>query len=63
MTITMMEQFGVQVIRQTETTFLIPAGQYYKARDYQIELLCKEERESNNSPIGRFFICSEELMW
>ncbi len=37
MTIAMMEQFDVQVIRQTETTFLIPAGQHYKARDYQIE--------------------------
>lgn len=37
MTIAMMEQFGVQVIRQNENTFLIPAGQHYQARDYQIE--------------------------
>lgn len=37
MTIAMMEQFGVQVIRQTETTFLIPAGQHYQAKDYKIE--------------------------
>lgn len=37
MTIAMMEQFGVQVIRQNKNTFLIPAGQHYQARDYQIE--------------------------
>lgn len=37
MTIAMMEQFGVHVLRPDSTTFLIPAGQQYQARDYAIE--------------------------
>ncbi|MGN0504955.1 MAG: 3-phosphoshikimate 1-carboxyvinyltransferase [Lachnospiraceae bacterium] len=37
MTVAMMEQFGVQVKRPDKTTFVIPAGQHYKAREYRIE--------------------------
>lgn len=37
MTVAMMEQFGVHVIRKDKTTFVIPAGQHYQAREYQIE--------------------------
>ena len=37
MTIKMMEQFGVQVYKQSDGSYLIPAGQKYLAREYQIE--------------------------
>lgn len=37
MTISMMAQFGVKVIKQEENTFLIPKNSVYKARDYEIE--------------------------
>ena len=37
MTIAMMNQFGVQVEKRTATTFFIPGGQTYIARDYFIE--------------------------
>lgn len=37
MTQKMMEQFGVRVERPTAEQFRIPAGQHYKALDYQIE--------------------------
>lgn len=37
MTILMMEQFGVSVIRENETTFCIPRKAAYQAREYQIE--------------------------
>lgn len=37
MTQKMMEQFGVCVERPTPDQFRIPAGQHYKALDYQIE--------------------------
>ena len=37
MTVAMMKQFGVQVEKRTATTFFIPGGQTYTARDYFIE--------------------------
>jgi len=37
MTIKMMEQFGVSVKRMSETEFVIPKGQRYRANNYQIE--------------------------
>jgi len=37
MTIAMMKQFGVYVERPDDTTFFIPGGQSYTARDYFIE--------------------------
>ena len=37
MTIAMMEQFGVQVIAQSEDTFCIPGDSAYEPRDYRIE--------------------------
>ncbi|HBA48066.1 MAG TPA: 3-phosphoshikimate 1-carboxyvinyltransferase [Lachnospiraceae bacterium] len=37
MTLKMMEQFGVQVKRIDERTFLTRAGQHYQAMDYRIE--------------------------
>ncbi len=37
MTVSMMKQFGVQVEKPDETTFFIPGGQTYTARDYFIE--------------------------
>ena len=37
MTIAMMAQFGVQVEKKDETTFFIPGGQSYTAKDYFIE--------------------------
>lgn len=37
MTIAMMQQFGVTVERPDETTFFIPKGQSYSAREYFIE--------------------------
>ncbi len=37
MTVAMMQQFGVRVEKPTETTFFIPGGQSYTARDYFIE--------------------------
>ncbi len=37
MTVAMMQQFGVQVEKRDETTFFIPGGQTYTARDYFIE--------------------------
>jgi 3-phosphoshikimate 1-carboxyvinyltransferase len=37
MTVRMMEQFGVQVIRPDAATFVIPAGQHYRSMDYVIE--------------------------
>lgn len=37
MTVQMMEQFGVKILRPDAKTFVIPAGQSYQALDYQIE--------------------------
>ena len=37
MTVAMMQQFGVRVEKPDETTFFIPGGQSYSARDYFIE--------------------------
>lgn len=37
MTVSMMKQFGVQVEKPDETTYFIPGGQTYTARDYFIE--------------------------
>jgi 3-phosphoshikimate 1-carboxyvinyltransferase len=37
MTVQMMEQFGVRVLRPDAQTFVIPAGQHYRAMDYNIE--------------------------
>lgn len=37
MTVKMMEQFGVKVLHPDENTFIIPAGQSYKALNYEIE--------------------------
>ena len=37
MTVAMMKQFGVRVEKPNETTFFIPGGQSYTARDYFIE--------------------------
>jgi len=37
MTVRMMEQFGVKAIRKSETEFVIPKGQTYEAKAYQIE--------------------------
>lgn len=37
MTIKMMEQFGVQVHKQSDGSYIIPAGQKYQAGEYQIE--------------------------
>ena len=37
MTVAMMQQFGVRVEQPDETTFFIPGGQSYTARDYFIE--------------------------
>ena len=37
MTRKMMRQFGVETLKQDERTFLTPAGQHYRALDYQIE--------------------------
>lgn len=37
MTILMMKEFGVQVVKKDEKTFLIPKNSKYKAREYHIE--------------------------
>lgn len=37
MTESMMNQFGVQTAHPNDKTFLVPAGQHYRARDYQVE--------------------------
>ena len=37
MTRKMMRQFGVETLKRDERTFLTPAGQHYRALDYQIE--------------------------
>lgn len=37
MTVKMMEQFGVQVIRQSADTFRIPGDAFYRAGEYRIE--------------------------
>lgn len=37
MTVKMMEQFGVHVLRVSDTEFVIPKGQAYEAKEYQIE--------------------------
>ena len=37
MTVRMMEQFGVQVNKPDENTFVIPKGQHYIARQYAVE--------------------------
>ncbi|MCD8068535.1 MAG: 3-phosphoshikimate 1-carboxyvinyltransferase [Lachnospiraceae bacterium] len=37
MTVRMMEQFGVSVRREGEKRFVIPGGQHYVTRDYQVE--------------------------
>lgn len=37
MTVKMMEQFGVRVLRPSEKEFVIPSGQSYEAKAYQIE--------------------------
>lgn len=37
MTVKMMEQFGVKVLRPSATEFVIPKGQTYKAQPYQVE--------------------------
>lgn len=37
MTVCMMKQFGVKVVKTEDGSYLIPAGQKYKAGEYQIE--------------------------